>query len=62
MRIRVIVRDVEKGEPVVRDVFELPVVYTKEGKFDRLTQSVMISAFAYLQDDKANTVVIEKVL
>jgi hypothetical protein len=63
MRIKILVKGTDgKGGVVLKDMFELPVVYTKTNKFDETTQWALTSALEYLHKDEAHIIVIEKVI
>lgn len=62
MRIRVICKGTDgRGEQFIKDMFELPVVYTKANKFDELTQWVFASALSYLEKEETDVIVVEKI-
>lgn len=65
MRILITVKGTPKngmleGEVVVRDRFDLPLVYTQNG-FEQLVQNCLTLSFEYLRTGEADTIVIERV-
>lgn len=62
MRLRIMLKGTnDKGEFVLKDMFDFPLVYTKTNGFDATTSRVLTNVFERLRKDEGDVVVIEKV-